>query len=132
MTAFSFKKTKKLTTNTQFKAVLSHKCCVRHNLYRLYASPNNLSHPRLGISISKKAGNAVKRNRLKRLAREAFRLSQHEIPPKFDYLLIYTPKLSKNTTSQPQKAHGKVKFDEIRASFLKMAFQAAEKCDKKA
>ena len=43
---------------------------------------NQEKHARLGLSVATKAsGNAVFRNLIKRLARESFRLSQHELPP---------------------------------------------------
>lgn len=46
----------------------------------LLARRNNLDHPRLGLVIRKKFLRlAVDRNQLKRLARERFRLNQHEI-----------------------------------------------------
>ncbi|MFC0328216.1 ribonuclease P protein component [Halomonas sp. THAF12] len=46
------------------------------------ASPNPMGHPRLGLIFSKKnVRRAVDRNRLKRLARESIRLSQHRLPP---------------------------------------------------
>jgi len=41
--------------------------------------PNRLGHPRLGISAPRRLGGAVVRNRVKRMIREAFRLSQHEL-----------------------------------------------------
>lgn len=44
--------------------------------------------PRLGVSVSKDHGGAVRRNKLKRLLREAFRLEQHRLPGNVDLVLI--------------------------------------------
>ncbi len=55
----------------------------------IYGFENGLDHPRLGISVSrKKVKTAVGRNRLKRLIREAFRLSKPELPPGLDLIVV--------------------------------------------
>jgi len=43
---------------------------------------------RLGVSVSKEHGSAVRRNKLKRLLREAFRLERAALPGAFDLILI--------------------------------------------
>lgn len=54
----------------------------------ILARKNNLQHPRIGLVIRKKfLKKAVDRNRLKRLAREHFRLQQHELA-NFDIVLM--------------------------------------------
>ena len=85
---FFFKHYQRVVRERDFKAVFSYKCLVRSGLLRLYAAPNDLDYPRFGVSVGRKCGCAAQRNRLKRLARQAFRLHQHELPPGYDYLLI--------------------------------------------
>jgi ribonuclease P protein component len=48
------------------------------------AGPERVQHPRLGLAIPKSYGNAVARNRMKRLLREAFRLNKHRLPADVD------------------------------------------------
>jgi ribonuclease P protein component len=50
--------------------------------FSLSVLANHESYPRLGLSIATRTfGTAVSRNRIKRLARESFRLNQHSLPP---------------------------------------------------
>ena len=53
-----------------------------------------LNHARLGLSVSSKQGNAVRRNRLKRILREEFRLSQRRHEIGLDLLVVTAQKVT--------------------------------------
>ena len=54
---------------------------------RLRVLPNSLGRRRLGVAVSARHGGAVRRNRVKRLCREAFRACRDELPDGHDYVL---------------------------------------------
>ena len=77
---FSFPKELRLRTGAEFDAVFKAKVTAGDGVLVIHARPNGLGHARLGMAVSRKVGNAVRRNRWKRCLREAFRLAQHELP----------------------------------------------------
>ena len=56
--------------------------------------------PRLGVTVSKRIGNAVVRNRVKRLVREVFRVRQASIRPPVDLVVIAKPGAERLTYAQ--------------------------------
>jgi len=89
----------------------------RGQILTVVAVPNGLEHPRLGLSVGKKIWkSAVKRNRVRRVFREAFRTGQHELPAGFDLVLIpAAPRL------EPRLAP-------TREELVRLASKAAERC----
>lgn len=53
----------------------------------LFGQPNTLGHHRLGLTVSRKVGCAVVRNRIKRVFREVFRRAIADIPSHFDFVV---------------------------------------------
>ena len=116
MKRFSFPKKKRLVSNEQFKAVLARSRRSSDGLLILYMAENDCGYSRLGVSVGKSRGNAVVRNRLKRLLREVFRQSQESIPAGFDYLLMISPRWPKKSSSDATSKAPT--FEQVRASFL--------------
>ena len=85
---FRFRKAEHLRSPADFRRVYGQRCAASDAWLLVQACRNGLAHSRVGLSVSRKYGNAVARNRLRRLYREAFRLSKHDLPKGLDLVLI--------------------------------------------
>jgi len=75
-----FRERHRLRHAREFDAVYAAKLRKVRGPLALFSLPNSFDHPRLGLAVGVRAGNAVVRNRWKRMVREAFRLQQHSLP----------------------------------------------------
>jgi ribonuclease P protein component len=86
----SFPKACHLRKPAEFEQVYANDCYAADGVLVVNARANGLGLTRLGLSISRKYGPAVVRNRWKRLIREAFRKARCEMPVGLD--LVVRPK----------------------------------------
>ena len=117
-------------TDEQFKVVLGRKFYATKGIIRLYVAKNDAGFSRLGVSVSKTCGNAVFRNKLKRLGREVFRQAQYDIPSDYDYLLIFSAKMSNKSKSEKLLATRGITFAGLNTDFRELAEKAVGKACK--
>ena len=84
-------KSRHLRLPREFKAVYDVRVRESRGPLTVYAMPNGLGYPRLGMSVPRKVGTAVRRNRIRRLIRESFRLMQHDLPEGYDLVVTVRP-----------------------------------------
>ncbi|MFW6146954.1 MAG: ribonuclease P protein component [Thermodesulfobacteriota bacterium] len=88
MKSLSLTKKERILKRSDFININRHGRRIRTQNFTLIEQPNGGDITRLGITVSKKVGNSVKRNRLKRLIREFFRNHKHQIPTGYDIVII--------------------------------------------
>lgn len=77
-----------LKLNTEFRGAYYRGKSFVHPLLIAYVRKNRFGIPRFGITTGKKLGKAVKRNRCRRLIREAYRQLAPEITGGFDMVFV--------------------------------------------
>lgn len=85
---FIMKNTFALKKNQDFKLVYGKGKSHVNRLLVVYFLPNGSNHNVLGLSVSKKVGNSVVRNKVKRRIRESYRLNEETIASGYDIVII--------------------------------------------
>jgi ribonuclease P protein component len=83
-----YRRVEHLRRPADFRRVYERRRSVSDDWLIVYGRENELPHSRLGLSVSRKVGGAVQRNRLRRLYKEAFRLKRADMPTGIDLVLI--------------------------------------------
>jgi ribonuclease P protein component len=120
---FGLPRTARLRSERDFKRTYQRGVRVRGNAMTIVASPRqapagrtapNAGDHRLGVSVSKDHGRAVRRNKIKRLLREAFRLERPTLPGSLDLVLI------------PNRRDGRYELADLRAELARGVVRALE------
>ncbi len=85
------RKSTTLTASPEFERVYRKGSVYRGRLFSVHALPNTIGEPRLGLSVSKKVGTAVKRNKVRRRLKEVFRFSAKRLPYNLDFVISARP-----------------------------------------
>jgi ribonuclease P protein component len=83
----------RLSRSADFQRVYRQGDSVASRHFVLYAFPREdpAGEVRLGVSVGRRVGGAVERNRVKRLLREAFWQLPEEVPESHDYVVVARP-----------------------------------------
>ena len=113
-----FPREHRIAASREFRAIYNAGLKINSASFVLFGRVNNLEHHRLGLTVTRKIGGAVVRNRVKRLFREVFRKSTEEIPRHFD-LIINAKRDCANIT-----------FEKLRDEFISAMHKLCRYCAK--
>jgi ribonuclease P protein component len=104
-------RTARLRTPGDFRRVYGRGIRAHGKLIVVVGLPRREPGHRLGVAVSKENGRAVRRNKIKRILREAFRLERPELGGSFDMILI------------PRPREGRLLLDDVRAELRRLVEQ---------
>jgi ribonuclease P protein component len=97
----------RLTDSPEFERVYRQGTAYRGRLFSVHAFPNEHGTPRLGLSISRKVGNAVTRNAVRRRLREVFYSCVSELSGNLDLVVSAKPAAAEATFEELREEFGK-------------------------
>jgi ribonuclease P protein component len=96
-----------LTASPEFERVYRNGSVYRGRLFTVHALPNSVGKARLGLSVSKKVGTAVKRNGIRRRLKEIFRSASDALSGDLDLVISARP------------AAAEASFEELNEEFVR-------------
>jgi len=115
MKQFSLTKNERIQKSREFEEIFKKGERYSTENFLVIIHPNHYERRRLGIVVSRKTGNAVERNRIKRLVKEFFRLNKVQFPESCDLLFVVKRRL--------QKSNYATVCEELRAVFESHPFK---------
>ncbi len=97
-----------LRNSREFHAVYKRGRSVVTKYIVMYYKKNDLDENRVGISVSKKVGKAVVRNRVKRLIKETFRLRADSIEKGYDIVFVARVRMNRATFKDTSREMNRV------------------------
>jgi ribonuclease P protein component len=93
----------RLTDSPEFERVYRQGTAYRGKLFAVHAFPNEHGTPRLGLSVSRKVGNAVTRNVVRRRLREVFQSCVSGLSENLDLVVSARPAAAEATFEELQE-----------------------------
>ena len=113
---FSFTRADRILKHSDFLRISRYGRKLTNRYFVVIFCPGRFKRTRLGITVSKKVGHAVERNRIKRIFREYFRLNRHKITGFWDINIIARKETAGLTSGQALLSFQKV-FDKISVDY---------------
>ena len=88
MKHFAFGKQDRLLKRAEFLHLADYGIRIQNRHFIIVFHPNDHGKTRLGVTVTKKVGNAVKRNKIKRALREFFRMNRCHLKGHWDINII--------------------------------------------
>lgn len=98
--SFTFKKTDRIRKRPEFLGISKSGLKIQDAYFIIYYSRGPFNRTRLGITVTRKVGRASKRNRIKRLVREFFRLNRHNFSGEWDLNVVAKKKAAGISTQK--------------------------------
>jgi len=97
---FSFKKEDRILKRSEFLELTKSGRKLQNEYVIAYFAPGRYDRSRLGITVTRKVGNAAIRNRIKRLVREYFRLNRQHLKQNWDINIVAKQKAADLSSEQ--------------------------------